>query len=326
MMGAILLPAAAAQQPGSIMSVTGPLQPQTTGFFLSHEHIMVDFIGAEKAGRERYNADEVFNTALPFLRDVKKKGCTTFVDCTPAYLGRDLEVLRRLSEATGLHILTNTGYYGAANEKYLPAHVYTSTAEQLAARWTAEWREGIDGTGMRPGFIKTGTDRAPLTAAQRKIIEAAAITHLATGLTIGVHTGNGAAAKEQGEILKARGVSPSAKIWIHAQSEKDAAYHITAAREGGWVSFDGVSAGSLAMHLTCLQTMKREGLLGQVLVSQDAGWYHVGEPSGGNFRNYNCIFDELLPAMRQSGFSQQEIDMVFKNNPAKAFAVRIRKS
>ena len=70
-------------------------------------------------------------------------------------------------------------------------------------------------------LIKTGVDQAPLSAMQGKLIEAAALTHLATGLTIGVHTGNGDAANEQLKILDAKGVGPSARIWIHAQNEKD---------------------------------------------------------------------------------------------------------
>ena len=60
-------------------------------------------------------------------------------------------LLRRLSEATGLHILTNTGYYGAANDIAIPKHAYDETAAQIAARWTAEARDGIEGTGIRPG-------------------------------------------------------------------------------------------------------------------------------------------------------------------------------
>ena len=104
----------------AVMTVNGPVHPGDLQFTLSHEHIMVDFIGAEKVSRDRYNTEEVFNTALPILQDVKKKGCLTFIDCTPAYLGRDVQLLHRLSKATGLHIITNTGCYGAAREKYLP--------------------------------------------------------------------------------------------------------------------------------------------------------------------------------------------------------------
>lgn len=36
---------------------------------------------------------------------------------TPAYLGKDPELLLKLSELSGLQIVTKTGYYGARNDK-----------------------------------------------------------------------------------------------------------------------------------------------------------------------------------------------------------------
>jgi len=309
----------------TVMTVNGPVRPGDLKFTLSHEHILVDFIGADKVSRDRYRTDEVFNAAMPILQDLKKKGCMTFIDCTPAYLGRDVQLLQQLSKATGLHIITNTGYYGAVGEKYLPSHVHSETAGQIASHWINE-SKGIDGTGVRPGFIKTGVDKAPLSAAQRKIIEAAAITHLATGLAIGVHTGNGEAAKEQLEILKSRGVSPAARIWIHAQNEENKQYHIDAARLGSWVSFDGVNPEGMEAHIGYLKAMKTEKLLHHVLVSQDSGWYHVGEPHGGDFKNYNYILTDFIPALRQQGFTDGEINTLFTGNPAKAFSIGVRRS
>src|SRR5207302_7308011 len=79
---------------------------------------------------------------------------------TPAFIGRDPRVLAELSRRTGIHVLTNTGYYGAANDKFVPPHAFAESAEVLAARWIAEWHDGIDGTGVRPGFVKIGVDPA----------------------------------------------------------------------------------------------------------------------------------------------------------------------
>lgn len=308
-----------------VMSVKGRVNPSELKFTLSHEHILVDFVGADKVNKSRYVQDEVFKTALPFLKDAKSRGCNTFVDCTPPYLGRDVELLKKLSEETGLIIVTPTGYYGAAQEKYVPKHAYTESAEQLSARWIKEWNEGIDGTGIKPGFIKTGVDKAPLSEVQGKLIEGAALTHLETGLSIGVHTGDGAAAEAQLEILASRNVSPNARIWIHAQNEKDHQYHIRAAQRGSWVSFDGIRKESVNENINFFQVMKKEGLLDFVLASQDSGWYNVGDPGGGKFNHYNDIFTDFIPALRKNGFSQKEIDRIFITNPAKAFTIKVRR-
>src|SRR3954469_6404447 len=136
------------------MTGRGPIPTGEMGPTLPHEHILVDFVGAKDVSRDRYDADEVYRVALPHLRRVREQGIRTLVDCTPAYLGRDPALLRRLSEASGLHVLTPTGYYGAGRGKYLPDHARTESADELSSRWLHEWREGIEGTGIRPGFIK----------------------------------------------------------------------------------------------------------------------------------------------------------------------------
>jgi predicted metal-dependent phosphotriesterase family hydrolase len=308
----------------TIVTVLGPVAANEIGFVLTHEHVLVDFTGAENYRQDRYDPDEVCRAALPHLRAVKIKGCTTFVDCTPEYVGRDVRVLKQLAESTGLHILTNTGYYGASQEKYLPPHAYTESAQQLATRWSKEFNEGIDGTTVRPGFIKTGVDKAPLTATHRKLIEAAGIAHLTTGLTIAVHSGDGRAAEEQLAILDSVGVSPRARIWVHAQNEADKTFHIRAAQRDSWVSLDGVNTKTAKSHLELLDIMRTEKLLHRVLVSHDSGWYHVGEPGGGQYNNYNFILDQFIPEMKTQGFTAHEIDTIFRDNPAAAFSVRLR--
>ncbi|MGZ8557802.1 MAG: phosphotriesterase family protein, partial [Chitinophagaceae bacterium] len=153
----------------------------------------------------------------------------------------------------------------------------------------------------------------------------AAITHLATGLTIGIHTGDGQAAMEELRIIQTKGIRADAWIWIHAQNEKNRELHIRAARAGGWVSYDGVNMESISGCLAFLKDMKSENLLDHVLLSHDAGWYHVGEPGGGDYNEYNTISDKLIPAMKENGFTENEIQLIFITNAAGAFAVKVRK-
>jgi predicted metal-dependent phosphotriesterase family hydrolase len=315
---------AAGMPPDFVNTVTGPISPGKLGFTLIHEHIMVDFIGATKVSGSRYDKDEVFNKALPVLISAKDKGIKTIFECTPAYLGRDVQLLKRLSEATKINLITNTGYYGAAKEKYIPPYVYNESSRQIADRWIEEWKNGIDGSAIKPGFIKCGVDNYPLSQVQQKLIEAAAMTHIETGLTIGIHTGDGKAALEEMRIITTGGADPSAWIWIHAQNEGDRAFHLQVAKSGGWVSFDGFSKNNSTDYLSFLNDMKQAELLSRVMISQDAGWYHVGEPGGGKYRGYNDIPDFLVPAMKANGFTEQELKLIFEDNPAKAFSVSKR--
>jgi phosphotriesterase-related protein len=192
-----------------VQTVIGAVPSEALGVTLMHEHLLVDFIGAAQVSRSRYDPDAVFKVALPHLQKARQLGCETLVDCTPAYLGRDPQLLKRLSEASGVRIVTNTGLYGAANDKHVPAFAFEETAEQLAARWTQEAVDGLENTSIRPGFLKIGVDAAPLSDIDAKLVRAAALTTLKTGLPIASHTGSGAAAMAELDLLDAARV-PSA--------------------------------------------------------------------------------------------------------------------
>lgn len=303
-----------------LMTVAGPIDAATAGVALTHEHVLVDFVGADKAGPHRYDAAKVFEAVRPHLARAHELGARLFVECTPEFLGRDPRLLQRLAEATGLHIVTNTGLYGARNGKFLPPYVATETAEQLAARWIDEARAGIEGTGLRPGFVKCGVNtNAELSPIDNKLVEAAALTHRATGLPIAVHTGTGPGLAQL-EILKAHGVAPAAWIWVHAQNARDADI-LVAAGQGAWVSFDGLRPETLPRHLDLCRLLRDEGRLDRVLLSHDAGWYDPAKPEGGTFRGFDLLFTQFVPALKKIGFSDADVRQLLVENPARAFTV-----
>jgi phosphotriesterase-related protein len=308
-----------------IMTVNGPVEASQMGTSLVHEHILVDFIGADSTSYSRWNKSDVAIRALPFLNRIKNLGCRTFVDCTPEFIGRDPVLLKMLSESSGLNIMTNTGYYGASDDKYIPKHAYTETADQLALRWTSEWINGIEDTGVKPGFIKIGVATGSLSDLHKKLIAAAARTHLNSGLTIVSHTGPAIPAFEQLEILRKEGVNPEAFIWVHAQAEKDLDNHIKAAKMGAWIELDGLNGENVEEYVKMLRNLKDNNLLDHVLLSHDAGWYRPGEVNGGEYRGYTDLFEKLIPQLMKEGFSEKEIKQILVINPARAFTVRVRK-
>lgn len=308
-----------------VITVNGAIRPQQMGRTLIHEHLLVDFIGADKISADRWNREEVLKVVLPYLLEVKKRGVNTFLDCTPAFLGRDVHLLQLAAKKSGLHILTNTGYYGAVDNKYLPKWAFTETAEQLADRWTAEFENGIDGTDVRPGFIKIGVNPGPLSELHRKLVRAAGLTHLRTGLTICSHTGPALAAFEEIEELQRTGVHPSAFVWVHAQGESNKNLYTKAAQMGAWVSLDGMGWGDWENYASWIDLLKSNRLLNRVLISHDAGWYKPGEPNGGSFVGFTALFEKVFPILRQKGFTQADFDQLLVHNPAEAFKIQVRK-
>ncbi len=316
--------ACSSQTTPEIMTVLGPISASEIGTTLAHEHILVDFIGADSSGYHRWDRQNVIDKALPFLEALQAKGCETFMDCTPAYLGRDPELMKSLALKSGLNILTNTGFYGSGKNKFVPSRAFEMSPQELADEWIAEFNTGIEGTGVRPGFIKISVDRNDtLIPMHEKLVRAAALTHLETGLTIMSHTGPDKPAFDQLRILAEFGVSPEAFIWTHAQSGTKDGW-IRAARMGAWVSLDNVNEKRIQDFIENLSALKAAGLLSQVLLSHDSGWYRVGEEDGGQYNGYTTIFTALIPALLQNGFDEEDIEGLLYQNPARAFTIQIR--
>ena len=313
----------AARGKDTVNTVLGPVPANKLGHVLIHEHMLVDFVGADKIAPGRYEPEEVINVVLPHLTKLKAAGCQTFVDCTPNYLGRDPGLLRRLSRASGLHIITNTGLYGAADDKYVPRFAYSESAEQLARRWTREFEKGIPPSRIRPGFIKIGVDAGPLSEIDAKLVAAAALTHRRTGLTVAAHTGDGTAAMEELRVLDKYQVHPSAFIWVHAQNERDPRVHLKAASMGAWVEFEALTGEGRAERVESILKMKQAGLLHRVLISNDAGWYNVGEPGGGGFHEYDVLFTEFLPRLRGAGLTEDDMETLLERNPQQALTPQV---
>ena len=313
-----------AQNKGFIMTVNGPIAPNEMGTTLMHEHVLVDFTGTDSINARRWDLDIVTAHVLPYLSELNKYNCKAYIECTPSYLGKDPELLQRLSNASGMHFITNTGYYGVGNNRFLPPYAFTDTADELAKRWIAEWENGIGTTGVKPGFIKIGVDAGALSEMHQKLITAAAKAHLATGLVIMSHTGPSVPAFEQIVILQKEGVSPEAFIWTHAQSDSDLDTHVRAAKLGTWVALDGIGDQNIEEYLLMIQNMKDNKLLHRVLISHDAGWYKPGEENGGTYRGHSTLFEKLLPLLRKNNFTEAEINQLLVDNPSQAFEVKIR--
>jgi phosphotriesterase-related protein len=303
---------------GMVQTVTGPIEPAALGLTLSHEHVLVDFVGADKVSPDRYDPDEVFEVMLPYLAELRETGVSALVECTPDYLGRDPVLLRRLSEASGVRILTNTGYY---KDPFLPAWVRDADAERIAERWTQEAVSGIGPERIKPGFIKIAASEGSLNETQRKIVRAAALTSRATGLAIASHTTTASVALEELDVLAAEGVPGSRFIVVHADADPNAEIHAAIARLGAWLSYDGIRAENAAAKATLV----REALSrwpDQLLISQDAGWYNVGQPRGGSIVPWSWLPREFVPMLTQSGVAPEAVERLLKANPARAFTIR----
>ena len=163
--------------PPYIQTVSGREFSDSGAIWLTHEHVLVDFIGADSISDDRWDRKKVIGEVLPYLEDLNSHDVVYFVDATPAYLGRDAGLLVELSELTGLRIITNTGLYGARGNKFVPDYALSMSPVDLSDMWIAEFRKGIGGGAVKPGFIKISVDASDtLHPVHLKLVSAAALT------------------------------------------------------------------------------------------------------------------------------------------------------
>ncbi|MCJ7691160.1 MAG: hypothetical protein MUO60_17855 [Clostridiaceae bacterium] len=306
-----------------IQDLNGIHKLASNQIWLSHEHILVDFIGVDSIQPNTWNHDSIIKEVIPYLDELKEFNVNYFVDATPNYLGRDVLLLEKIANKTGIRIITNTGLYGARNNKYIPHYAQVMTAEDLAKMWINEYENGIDETSIRPGFIKIGVDNSdPLHAMHQKLVKAAALTHLKTGLTIASHTGKAMGLWPQLNILKEMGVSPESFIWVHAQAEDNNDCYLKAAEMGCWISLDGLG-WELEKHVEKILFAKRNGILDRILISHDSGWYDP-QKENQTIKPYTNIFKKLYQELKSQGFTDDEFKLLISVNPSKAFSIEIR--
>lgn len=305
---------------GYVQTVTGKINSEELSFSLTHEHVFSNF-GAAPALIPAYDSAILFNQVLPYLKKIRSQGVQSIFDCTGAYFGRDVKKLKALSLSSGINIITNTGFYGAANDKYVPAFAFTMNEEEIAKIWIKEFTHGIDSSNIKPGFIKLAFDDGEPSAIDIKLFTAGLLTHKATGLTLQVHTGNNiAAVKKQLELLKKYQLHPSAWIWAHANLSSDLNFLIETAASGAWISLDGVKESTISNYVSMLKEFKSKNLLHKVLLSHDGNSF----PRGAAIRPYEAMQTHLIPQLLKEGFSTADIHQLTVKNPRMAFQIGVR--
>ena len=304
-----------------IYSVHGKMGIENLGISLTHEHVMSRF-GLEPAYIAEYDKDSLLMQVVPYLKEVKALGVKTIFDCTTAYFGRNVSLLREISDSSGVEIITNTGYYAGANDRYVPESAYESSSEEIAQIWIDEFENGIDKTGIRPGFIKLAFDKGA-SEIDLKLFTAGILTHLSTGLTMVVHTENNLqAVGKQLELLDKHEVSPAAWVWVHASKMDDVDFLVETALRGGWISLDKFKADETEEYVSRLTLFREKDLLNKVLLSHDGNSYN----RDGNLKGYQAVMTHLVPALKDNAFSEEEINQILVINPQNAFKIGIRRT
>lgn len=301
-----------------IHTVLGSISPEKLGTTLMHEHIMCDYSGADFVNPDQYRREEIVETMLPYLLKLREAGCDAFVDATPEGSGRDVKVLQECSIRSGLHIITATGTF---KEKAVSTKIRVATIDQIAEMWVKEFREGINDTGIRPGFIKIALDDGPISTLQEKVLRAAVRASLKTGMAIQSHTLHSETIRQAAEILIDEKLSFDRFIWTHADCSGDVETMVQLGKSGMWIQIDGVGYAPYEKHVRLLQDLIQAGILNRLLLSQDRGWYVVGKDKGRFVNPYHQIFTEFVPLCKKAGIQEEHLHQIQVVNPARVLNI-----
>ena len=148
---------------------------------------------------------------------------------------------------------------------------------------------------------------------------------MATNAAVGSHTVRGRVALEQLDVLEAAGLSPERFVWIHAQREPDFSLHLTAARRGAWLEYDGIGRRRMPQgpddaFVELIKNALQSGLADRLLLSGDVLGYDASLPNGGEVEAYTYLCGTFLPKLVAAGVDEATVRRLTVDNPFDAFA------
>ena len=345
------------QNRGLVQTVLGPVPPSELGPTTTHEHIYIDFsfmyrpaqdtpspemadapITLENLGwiRRNYYSNRSnlhlmdLNTMIKEVTMYREVGGGAIVDATTTAIGRNPDALARISRETGVHIIMGAGFYVDAVH---PDDMNERTVEDLAREISDDITQGVDDSGIQAGIIGEVGCTWPLTPNERKSLVVAAVAQQETGAAILIHPGRHPDAPlEILELLVNSGADISRVIMGHLDRtvfEFDALQRIAASdcylewdlfgNEGSYYPLAELDMPSDAQRLDFIKRITDAGYCERIVIGQDICTKHRLVSYGGH--GYGHILENIVPKMRRKGFSEDAIEAITIDNPARILAM-----
>lgn len=316
-----------------VNTVCGSVQADKLGKILIHEHFQFGYPGFQgDMTIGRYDREEALKVGLDVAERLKRHGVQTVVDPTPNECGRDPVLLKEISERSGLNIICSTGYYHegeTATAYWSFRHAFGDVETEIYEMYMREITEGIGDTGIRAGVIKLASSKGVITEYEQRFFKAAARAQRETGVTILTHTEQGTMGPEQAELLLAHGADPNRIVIGHMCGNTDIAYQLRTLATDVYVAFDRFGLqGLVGTPTDHAREAVLVGLIGmgygnKLLLSHDTVNYWLGRPFAipevvqGAVACWHPthLFENVIPTLRQSGVSEEQIEAIFVRNP-----------
>ena len=340
---------------GRVQTVLGTIEPGDLGVTLGHEHLLVDlskFPGdpAESLAPELYeqpltlenlgmvnyyhvpNVDnsrlDDVQTAIDEVRMYVEHGGRSLIDATCIGIGRDPEALAHISREAGVTVIMGASYY---TDQAHPDDMDERTEDEIVAEIVGDVIRGVDGTGVKSGIIGEVGCSWPLSDNERKVLRASGRAQRITGAPLLIHPGRDEMSPfEIVDVLRDVGADLSHTIISHCERtifQKELVKKL--AETGVYLNWDQfgreisyywpntkINMPSDGTKIEYVAWAVAEGLGDQVLIAHDICYKARLLKYGGH--GYFYVLAHIVPRMLARGVSQEAIDRMLIDNPARA--------
>ena len=336
-----------------VHTVRGQIDPAELGITLAHEHLWMDSsplvavhgyrttdagpwdaaAGAEARWNpgshpDNYRLTDV-DAAVEELAPFVNAGGRSIVELTPPSLGRHPLRVREIAERAGVHVVLGAGQY---LEPVLEPWVTAATEAEITHRLLVEVRQGVDGTGIRPGIFGEMGTSDPVRPGEARVLRAVAAASTASGLAISVHLHPwGHEGPTVLDLLLSAGAAPERVILGHLNTAIDRPDQLRAlADRGATLGFDlfGFDHSLLGPGrwppsdrdvAATIAALVGEGYADRIVLGQDVGVRTRLRRWGG--WGYAHLLEHVVPVMRELGIGDGALQAMLVDNPARLLAV-----
>lgn len=318
-----------------VNTVLGPVAGDKLGKTLMHEHFSFAYPGWYGDSLHQTDREQLVNQNLGIVAKAKAHGVQTIVDVTNADVGRDVELLKEISERAEINIVCCTGYYYEAEgaTAYFKFKQALGTAEEdLYELMMYEVTKGIGKTGVKPGIIKLGTSHNNITPYEEMFFKVSARIMNETEIPLITHTEKGTMGPEQAELLLSQGVKLDRVVIGHANGNTDMNYLKSILAKGAYLGFDRMGIqGLLGMAMeeevvSNIIELIKSGYEDKIIMSHDWVTWQGKPPVWKAFddlmKNWHMahIFEDVIPVLKSSGITDEQINTILVKNPRRILA------
>jgi phosphotriesterase-related protein len=299
-----------------VRTILGDIPAAELGATACHEHLLWQVPEPYTDEDPDLGFDSI-SAAVSEMQAFKSAGGSALVEMTTTEIGRRPLEMSQISRLSGIHVIAASGHH---KDKFSSAVLRAKSVDEIADSMITDITIGMNQTKLKAGIIKAATSLNAATESEKRVILAAGIVHRTTGAPVGTHTEAGTFAIEQAELLIQAGVAPDKLLIGHLDRGLQAQIYLDLAKKGVYLGFDQIGKEKYwpdADRVSLIRLLVEAGYSRQIVLSTDSArksaWLAYNPRAVGIVH----LFMNFLPALRKAGVSEEHIQRMVVENPAR---------